>query len=259
MKRFGYAIAVLLVFGLVKLPFESRLTGEFRAAHFHSTQLNLSVRQQVGQMGFIAALSGFRSVIADGLWLEAYIAWENTQWGKMKVLFDAVTTLQPRAMMFWDMAGYHMAYNASVAALRDDRQPREALRIRARDEYYRLGEDYYLKGVQYNPDHAYLYERLGIVYRDKFEDHAKAAWAFFEAAARPDAMAYVHRFAVYQLEKCPGHERQAYDMLVALYHEGKQERVPTLLTDLDELQNKLQIPPAERINIAEDLREATPH
>jgi hypothetical protein len=43
----------------------------------------------------------------------------------MKVLFDAVTALQPRNMTFWDMSAWHMAYNASVAALNDESQPRE--------------------------------------------------------------------------------------------------------------------------------------
>jgi hypothetical protein len=80
--------------------------------------------------------------------------------------------------MFWDMASWHMAYNASVAAREDKNQPREALRIKAEREYWKVGEDFLLRGIQNNPDHALLYDRLGMVYRDKFKDHQKAFEAY---------------------------------------------------------------------------------
>ena len=80
-------------------------------------------------MGFLAALSGFRAVVADLLWIQAHTAWENTDWGRMKLLFDTVTTLQPRAIVFWEGAAWHMAWNASVAALENRSEPRLALRV----------------------------------------------------------------------------------------------------------------------------------
>ena len=169
---------------------------------------------QIGQMGFIAALSGFRSVIADGLWLWAEVAWEHTAWGELKADLDGATALQPRAILFWEGASYYMAYDASVAAMQDiAHQPREALRIKNRDEKYRLGEDYLLRGIQFNPEHAILYDRLGSLYENKMKDPCRAYEAYTEAAKRPDAMAYVHRIAVYNLAACPGHEREAYDRL----------------------------------------------
>jgi len=258
MKRSLLALLAVAIFGLVKLPFEAGLTKEFSKAHFYSGQLNLDLRKSIGQAAFIAAFSGFRSAVADGLWIRAHIAWEHTQWGVMKEYFDATTALQPRALLFWEGASWHMAYNASVAAMENRQQPREALRIKARNEYYKIGEEYLLRGIAYNEDRALLYDRLGLLYADKMKDHCKASWAYFEAAARPDAMAYVHRLAVYELARCPGHDAQAYKMLVDLFHKGKQERLPTLLKLIDQLQIKLDIPPTERIDIQADLREATP-
>jgi hypothetical protein len=259
MRRITLAILALALFGVIKLPIETRLTKELHDAHFHSGSLNLGVRKQAGQMGFIAALSGFRSVIADGMWLWAHVAWERTAWGEMKVLFDGATTLQPRALLYWDGASNHMAYNASVAAMQNPNEPREALRVKARNEYYRLGEDYLLRGIEFNSDRALLYDRLGSLYRDKFKDPEKSYWAYTEAGKRPDSMGYVHRMAAYQLAKWPGHEREAYDVLVALYKKGKRERLPSLLTAIQKLQDQLQIPAAERIDVTEDLREATPY
>ncbi|MGV3533657.1 MAG: hypothetical protein ACO1QR_14915 [Chthoniobacteraceae bacterium] len=260
MKRLVIALIALLVFGALKLPFEHRLFEEHRRAFFHAAELNLSMREQIGQGGFIAALSGFRSVVADLLWIRAYIAWTDTEWGRMKVLFDAVTSLQPRALEFWDTAHWHMAFNASVAAIQNEDQPRLALRQKAEREYWQLGEAYLKRGISFNPDRALLYDRLGALYMDprKFNDPCRAAEAYAEAAKRPDAMPYVHRLALYNLARCPGHEREGYDALVKLYHKGKEERLLTLLTLIDELEEKLQIPEEQRIDTAADIKEATP-
>jgi hypothetical protein len=259
MKRIGLAIAVLALFGVAKLPFETQLTKEMHEAHFHVGTLSVGIRKQIGQMGFIAALSGFRSVIADGLWIWAHVAWEHTEWGKMKVLFDGATSLQPRALLYWDGAANHMAFNASVAAMQNPNEPREALRIKARNDYYRLGESYLLRGIEFNPDHALLFDRLGQLYDVKFKNPEKSYWAYSEAAKRPDCMGYVHRMAAYQLAKVPGREREALDLLVQYYKRGKRERLPTLLVDIDKLQKQLNIPADQRIDVTEDLREAIPY
>ena len=258
MKRFVPALVVLLLFGAVRMPFEHRLMRDFRAANFHRAELNLDLRGQVGQMGFIAALSGFRSIVADLLWIRAHDLWMATEWGRMKVLLDAVTALQPRSLLFWDNSAWHMAYNASAAALRDTNQPRETLRVKRSREYIRIGEDYLLRGAQHNPDRALLYDRLGQLYKYRMEDHCRASWAYFEAARRPDAMGYVERAAVFELAECPGHEREAYDLLVQLYHRGKNQRVPTLLKLIDQFEEKLNIPPDQRIDTTQDMKEATP-
>src|SRR5438067_1620232 len=238
---------ILLVFGAVKLPLEARLAAEHRAAFFHGEKLNLSLRQQIGQLGFVAALSGLRAVVADLLWIESHTAWQDTQWGKMALIFNNVTALQPRNTMYWDMAAWHMAWNASAAALQDPKQPREALRVKAAREYYRLGRDFLERGIANNPDRSVLYEHLGMLLRDKFNDHCGAAEAYRKAAQLPDAMLYVHRFAAYELAQCSGREHEAYEELLRLYNTGEQERLPTLLKRLRELEGNLNIPAEQRI------------
>ena len=246
MKARLIAFAILIAFGLVRMPIEARLEKKQRDLHYHGARLTLDARQRLGQMGFVAALSGFRALVADVLWIEAHSAWQRTEWGRMKVLFDTVTALQPRNLVFWDMAGWHMAYNASVAALRDESQPREALRLKAQREYWKLGEDFYKRGIQNNPDHAFLFEGLGRLYREKFQDHWKAYEMFDAASKRPDAMAYIHRFAAYELAAVPGKEKEAYARLKALYDKGEDEHLPTLLKLLGELEEKLNVPAKDR-------------
>jgi hypothetical protein len=240
------ALGVALL-GAARLPMEHAISEEHRGLHFRAVDFNLDLREQVGQLGFVAALSGFRSLVADALFVQAHVAWERTEWGRVLLLFRQVTTLQPRALLFWDMAAWHMAWNASTASLNDRTQPRLALRIKAQREYLALGRDFLERGIKNNPDRPQLYEALARLYRDKYNDHEHAAEFFAKAASLPGAPGYVRRFAAYELAQCPGREQEAYDQLQALYQSGENERVPTLVRRLKELEIKLDIPADRRI------------
>jgi len=242
------SVALLAAFGALIIPFQTRLAAEAKAAGFRATAINLDLRERIGQMGFLAALSGFRSPLAAFLWIEAHTAWENTEWGRMAGLFNTVTTLQPRSILYWDMAAWHMAWNASVAAMQDEKQPSEALRIRAQRQYFNLGKDFLERGIRNNPDRHQLYLQLGVMLRDKFEDHCAAANAFLKAAEFPGAPPYCRRFAGYEMAKCAGREREAYEFLKALYLQGEKQRLPTLVNLLRDMEKKLDIPAAERLN-----------
>jgi len=242
MLRSLIAVVMLAIAGAVLLPWQMELQKLAQQAHFRTAPLNLSLREQIGQSGFLAALSGFRSPLAAFLWIDAHSAWEKTEWGRMNGLFNTVTTLQPHSLLYWDIAAWHMAWNASVAALQDRKQPSEALRERSRRQYIELGRDFLERGIRNNPDQYLLYERLGILLRDKVEDHGAAADAFAKAASFPQAPAYIHRFAAYEAAKVPGREREAYDRMLALYNEGEKQRMPSLLVMLRKLEQKLNIP-----------------
>ncbi|MDQ6810133.1 MAG: hypothetical protein M3Z64_12035 [Verrucomicrobiota bacterium] len=250
MTRVVLVPLALLMFGAFRVPMEHRLEQAHEHAGLRAVAFDLSLREQLGQLGFVAALSGFRSLVADALFIQAHAAWERTEWGRVQLLFRQVTTLQPRAILFWDMAAWHMAWNASVAALNDPRQPRLAFRVKAQREYFALGKDFLERGIRNNPNRPQLYEALGRLYRDKYKDHAKAAEAFGKAATRAGAPSYDKRFAAYELSYCEGREQESYDRLHALYLTGEQERLPTLIKRLQYLEAKLNVPPPARIPIS---------
>ena len=240
-------IAALLLFGLVRLPFEKSLDTAHREAGLRTAALNIELREQIGQLAYAAALSGFRSLVAAFLWIEAHTAWEQTAWGRMAGLFQSVTSLQPRSLVYWDLASWHMAWNASIAARDNPKEPSEFLRRRAEREYHELGRDFLQRGIDNNPDAYLLRERMGIMLRDKFADHCGAAEAFAAAAERPGAPPYVKRLAAYELSQCEGREREAYERLRAIYLMGESERLPRVITLINELEEKLDIPRAERL------------
>ena len=249
------ALGLLCLFGASVLPLQSRLQQEAEAAHFHKTTLTINLRERIGQAGFLAALSGFRSPLAALLWIEAHTAWENTEWGRMAGLFETVTALQPRSLTYWDMAAWHMAWNASVAALQNVKQPSEALRTRAQRAYIQLGKDFLERGILNNPDRPQLHVQLGVLLRDKMEDHCAAAEAFLKASKFPDAPPYAARFAGYEMAKCPGREREAYDYLRKLYEEGEKQRLPSLINLLRQMESKLEIPASDRVLSADTSSE----
>lgn len=244
----GLLIAVaLLVFGALRLPLEHRLARKEAALRFGAVEFKLSLREQLGQFGFIAALSGFRAIIADLLFIQAHVAWERTDWPRVLLLFRQATTLQPRSILFWDMAAWHMGWNASAAALRDEAQPRLALRIKRQREYFALAQDFLERGIANNPDKPQLYDALGRLYRDKLNDHCRASQQFALAAQQPGAPSYDKRFAAYELSYCEGREREAYQELRRLYDAGERERLPTLIKRLKAMEETISIPANERI------------
>lgn len=254
MIRAIIVVVVLLGLGLLKLPVEHNLAALHREQHFHGVEFNLDLREKIGQLGFIAALSGFRAIVADALFIQAYSAWENTQWGRMLLLFRQITTLQPRVMLFWDTAAWHMAWNASVAAMNNEKQPRMALRVKAQREYFALGKDFLERGIKNNADRPDLYEALARLYKEKYKDHQRASEYYALAAARPGAAPFDRRFSAYELSYCEGREREAYDRLRQLYDEGPQERLPTLIKRLKVLEDKLGIPQEQRIPDKQNAR-----
>lgn len=239
--------AVLLLFGWARLPVEVALDSSQRQAHLRTASLDLGLREQIGQLSYAAALSGFRSLVAAFLWIEAHTAWEQTAWGRMAGLFQSVTSLQPRSLVYWDLASWHMAWNAAIAARQNPAEPSEYLRMRAEREYHQLGRDFLERGIANNPDRYMLYERLGILLRDKFGDHCGAADAFARAASMEGSPPYVKRLGAYELAACPGREKEAYERLRSIYLLGENERLPRVITLINELEEKLGIPAAERL------------
>lgn len=252
MKRAAIATAAIFVFGAARLPFERHLDAIQTAAGFRTTRLDLSMREQLGQMGFVASLSGFRSLMAAYLFIEAYEAWTTPidgrpQWTRMASLLKTVTTLQPKSELYWDMAAWHMAWNASASALDDKRQPSEILRRREARKYWDLGKSFLEDGIANNPKSLKLWMTLAELYRQKYEDHCKAAEAYAGAARLPEAPPFVKRFAAFELAQCEGHEKEAYEELLKLYILGKSERTTGLIANIKRLEEKLGIPADKRI------------
>ncbi len=123
MKLSLLIVCALLVVGAARLPVEHALFLERTQQHLYSAPpLDLSLREQLGQLGFVAALGGFRSLVANFLFIQAHVAWERTEWSRVLNLFRQTTTLQPHA---------HSVLGHGRMAHGVERQCRRAQRSRA--------------------------------------------------------------------------------------------------------------------------------
>jgi len=243
-----YALLIVVAFGLVRLPVESGLERDLRRRGLHSGALDLSLREQLGQASFVAVLGGFRSLVASLLALAAQDAWEDVQWGEVEGFYKIITRLQPRVVNYWDSAGHHMAYNAASYYQYDEEQP-PALRKKLYDGYVQRGIEFFEDGILNRPDNYNLLGRLAVICQDRLRppNECRAADLFAEAISKKGIPKRYRRYLGYALAKCPGREQEAYDLLRELYLEGAHHRKPSVLRDLAELEEKLDIPLGQRL------------
>ncbi|MBI5396350.1 MAG: hypothetical protein HZA91_13725 [Verrucomicrobia bacterium] len=258
------ALLIVLVLALaaaVKAPFEASLAAD-RPALARSAGVNIKMREQIGQGLSLALLGGFRALVADLLWIAAHGAWEERRWFTMRQDFEAVTMLQPQAMFFWDLASWHLAWNASHAASTDPAEPRLAVRLRNQRLWIQAGRELLERGIANNPDRFELYEKLGWMLKQKIEDPCGAADAALAAVKRCQSWQrdYLQRLAGYWLEECareknPARLREAYDYWRDLwrreYSQRPREHWDTIDKNLSKRIQKLEadlaVPESERL------------
>ncbi|NBS54493.1 hypothetical protein EBT23_02840 [bacterium] len=203
-RTFPMALAVLLMlaWGAGKLPWEIRMTREQRWATVgFRGPTAVAVREKLGQGLLLAALGGFRGLAANSLMLEAHTAWEEQQWVRVRSALELATLLQPRVALFWDLASWHLAWNAAVAAERYAGTANETKRRMEARSWTEAGRQLLERGTKAIPEKSLLFQRLGDLYWQRLEDYQAAAACYREALTKGDAPPYLERFVGYALEK----------------------------------------------------------
>ncbi len=226
------ALAVLLVFGFLRLPIESGLSRDLRAHHFRDSELDLSMREQLGQGMFVASVGGFRSLIASVLYLGADVHFGNQEWGKVEGTYGIITRLQPRSSHYWDAAHWHMAYNAfgyyqRMAASEEDTWKQWQMTHKLAPYYLKRGRELLEEGIRHNPDSYVLYRAMGDLMRGKYRDECAAADWYLRGSKLSYARGFMHRLYLYSVAKCPERAEEAYAALKKAYDEGS--RTPTVI------------------------------
>ena len=205
------ALVLLLVWGAGKVPWETRMTREQRLATVgFSGPTAVAVREKLGQGLALAALSGFRGLAANALMLQAHQAWEEQQWVRVRSALEMATLLQPRVALFWDLASWHLAWNAAVAAEQSSREPSETRRRVEARRWVEAGRQLLERGTRAVPEKALLFQRLGDLYWQRLADYQAAAACYREALKKPDAPPYLERFVGYALDRS-GDKRAALE------------------------------------------------
>lgn len=254
--RLRRAVLVALILGLwapCKILWEQDITRQQDALRYHGIVMTRKLRDELGQGLTLGVLSGMRNVVADFVWLQVTYTWQTQEWFRMNGYINLCTSLQPRSITFWDVGGWHLAWNASEGAEEDRHQPSELRRLKARRFWIERGLDVYLRGIENNPDSWRLWADTALLYNQRLKDYATAAYYYEEALKRPDCPVFYERFPAYMYAMA-GEPEKAYESWKALWlrltpgqREEKQHWKEKIESNIRALEQKLSIPKEKRI------------
>lgn len=103
LKNFFAVLAAFAAAGLAGYP----LKAGFRARAPEAA----SVRAAVGSGGLFAVLGGYRSLVADFVWIKCYINWEKKDISKCVSAMELACGLDPQMAMFWTQGASILAFD----------------------------------------------------------------------------------------------------------------------------------------------------
>lgn len=254
MKRKLQAAAVLLIFGVAKLPLEQRVTHDLRQLKMLEEPIHLGVGENLGQAGIAASLGGLRGLAACIFQLRAHVEFTHVNWAKVDSLYKLATRLQPRNARYWEEAAWHMAFNAASYYLyNEDLKP--ALRGQLYHDHVQRGVEILEEGLEFQQDNPRLWQKLAELHWHRSKDFKRAGDAYWQAFQH-GGLNFTERFAgfAYAQSSDPESWRKGYAILKRLHDANKS--TPGLIEFLKLLEQNLQIPADQRISDPAPVRQA---
>ncbi|WOO41194.1 hypothetical protein [Rubellicoccus peritrichatus] len=255
------AVLTLFLVGLLTSTFERPIWKEVKA-----TQPELNLREVEGALGqglVIGLIGGFRTIIADFLFIRANGFWEKRDRPKTEAMLNLVTAIDPRPMFFWLNGARMMAYDMPAWEMRDlggyDEVPK-SVENKIKAEYAQLGLDYIAKAEAFHPNDFRVPLEKAQIYLNRLNDTEAAATYYKEVTEMEDAPYYANRIYAEMLKRS-GRPEEAYRYLVELY--------PTLPTDdfrasqdvvlerIRELEEQLNVPSFKRFPVQPKYEDVT--
>jgi hypothetical protein len=209
-----------------------------------------SLRAAAGQGVAFGLLGGFRTIVADCVWLRAYASWERSDAPATATLLRLTTALDPRPLGFWLNGARIMAYDIPVwriAALGGDSVP-GAVRRHIGEEQARRALDYLDAAMMHHPASAALWIERAAIELNRLHDLAAAAKSYRRAAAQPDTPYYAARLHAELLRRL-GRKAEALAWLKQLHpHLPPHDRAAQagrVLARIRMLERELRVPAAQ--------------
>lgn len=243
-----FCLAILVAGGAALQPLSKRLAAQEATEHLRTEQsAALTERDALGEQLSFFLLGGLRSLAAEIMVLDATTAWVKRDWPLVERRWQMATTLNPARQNYWVSAARDMAVNAAAHAINNE-QLDDRERVALSKTYFDRGVRFLKDGMARHPESALLYLNLGDTYADlnRFPSFAQAADAYHRAT-QLGASGLYQRQEFYNLCRIRGREQEAWDLGRELYKSPTQ-RVPSLLCLLFVLQQKLNVPPEQRLS-----------
>lgn len=245
--RAGFlTLAFLLLIGALTRPIENPAWKQVRSGQ---AELNLAgMEGALGQGIIVGMLGGFRSVMADFLWIQTNAVWERRERAKLDSMIRLVTSIDPRPEFFWINGARMIAYDVPHWRIGEEGGYREVPEWRRKEIDREQAEQAFAllrRALEFHPDNPRLFLEIGQIYLNRLEDPAQAAPWFLRASEQPGAPRFAARIYA-ELLRRQGKNVQAYEFLKGL-HRRLPEGDPyaqkgIILERIRELEETLKVP-----------------
>ncbi|MEM1222475.1 MAG: tetratricopeptide repeat protein [Verrucomicrobiota bacterium] len=243
-------LCVLFIVGVLSRPIEAPAWQQVKSAQ---PEMNLdAIEESLGQGLVLGILGGFRTLLANFLWIQANVVWEQHDRVELNAMIRLVTTLDPRPDFFWLNSARMIAYDVPTWRIREeggfDRVPetrQQAIDLEQAEQAFALLQD----ALEYHPENPRIYLDFAQIYLNRLKDNENAAKWYLKASKLPDAPFYAARIYA-ELLKRMGRNEEAYAFLRELHAQLPDDNPfahkPIILERIRDLETKLGIPNIDR-------------
>lgn len=229
--KFLLPLAVLLVAGAALRPLEKMAIPAGAPKY--------DVSSGLGQGVLFGILGGYRSIIADFIWLKAYVFWEREDLLNTISNIELATRLDPGVIAFWNLGGGIIAYDTPHWII-ESRPHTELMQRHVREKQAKLALEFLDRGLQAVPDSRRLKLDKAIIYMRVFDDIGSALKCY-EAASEGEAPLFIMRDYARLLERA-GKLHEALGVLrrAGEYENPNHPAWQFLQEHISDLENKLR-------------------
>lgn len=211
-----------------------------------------STMAAAGQGITLALLGGFRSLVADAVWLRMYAGWEKRDLPGTETLIRLVTALDPRPVYFWLNGARIVAYDLTswriVLGGGYDVLPQ-----RAQDQIVReqamLALRHLATAMTFHPQSAELWIERANIELNRLHDTAAAAESYRRAWEQPDSPYFTARMHAELLRRM-NRKVEALAWLKEVHPQlpagVEAARADIVLERIRDLERELGVPEADR-------------
>ncbi|MBV9469342.1 MAG: hypothetical protein JO316_00670 [Abitibacteriaceae bacterium] len=158
----------------------------------HRVKLDFTV---LSSMMVAGLASGFKSQVANLLWMKSDEYWHEGMATRQVPLMEAVVTLDPEFIDAWSTAGWHWAYNIYADDQTDPKLKANPKAQRKKMDYdVDTGLDYLKRGSEMNPDKYRLYFEHGWTLGEKKGVYNEETAELYRIArSKPDARTIIRQ------------------------------------------------------------------
>lgn len=254
-KNLGIVLLVTILTGVFVRPVEEPAWQWVRERE-PALQLE-SLQDVLGQGVLVGVFGGFRSMIANLLWIRGQGYWQNRDLPAMQSLINLVLAVDPRPTFFWLNGARILAYDMPHWRIRElggERNVPEIVQNQVREEHNLLGISLLHRAMAYHPETAAYPIEIGLILSRRMGRTEEGAEYYRRAAEMPGAPPFAARIYAELLRRAERTE-EAYvwlmDHIQTLDRTYYERSFQLALSRIREMEEELGIAPQDRFQIDE--------